>query len=305
MAQSNQDYTVLHGKFVIRYPDSPNQGPEPDGDTVKFLPDDAETVRDLPRISGRGPNFNSRGMVNIRLEAIDALETHFKNSHQELDGAHAARDKLLALLGFENVTFLPDGEKIESANHDQLRGFVLSNGIDGNGRMIGFVFPGSIKRLGNDGVTITADTSLIDKSVNTTLLADGYVYPAFYDTLSSTLRQHLSSLSDAARAAGKGLWSNATADPDGAARVRNGASLQQLVIWPKLFRRLADYFSQSNTGLGGFEGWMRDDDVNRDDAMLRLDTDAEVRFSDVITVQGDTIRLDVWPEQLVVVPDPA
>jgi endonuclease YncB( thermonuclease family) len=244
-------------------------------------------------------------MINIRLEAIDALETHFKNSHQELNGAHAARDKLLALLGFEKVVFLPDSEKIKSANHDQLHGYVLSNGIDGNGRMIGFVFPGSIEGLGNDGVTITADTDLIDKSVNKTLLADGYVYPAFYDTLSSTLRQHLSTLSEAARAARKGLWLHATADPAGAAQVRNGASLQQLVIWPKLFRRLADYFSKPNAGLGGFEAWMRDDDVNRDDRMLRLDTNADVRFSDVIAVQGDTIRLDVWPEQLVVVPDPA
>jgi hypothetical protein len=32
-------YTLLRGSFVIRYPDLPRQGPEPDGDTVKFLPD--------------------------------------------------------------------------------------------------------------------------------------------------------------------------------------------------------------------------------------------------------------------------
>jgi len=28
-------YTVLRGSFVIRYPDLPRQGPQPDGDTVK------------------------------------------------------------------------------------------------------------------------------------------------------------------------------------------------------------------------------------------------------------------------------
>jgi hypothetical protein len=29
-------YVLQRGKFVIRYPDLPSQGPEPDGDTVKF-----------------------------------------------------------------------------------------------------------------------------------------------------------------------------------------------------------------------------------------------------------------------------
>lgn len=31
-------YTLLRGEFVIRYPDLPREGPEPDGDTVKFAP---------------------------------------------------------------------------------------------------------------------------------------------------------------------------------------------------------------------------------------------------------------------------
>ena len=32
-------YTLLRGSFVTRYADLPRQGPQPDGDTVKFLPD--------------------------------------------------------------------------------------------------------------------------------------------------------------------------------------------------------------------------------------------------------------------------
>jgi hypothetical protein len=39
-------YTLLRGQFVIRYDDIPRQGPEPDGDTVKFLPDTPGTCRD-------------------------------------------------------------------------------------------------------------------------------------------------------------------------------------------------------------------------------------------------------------------
>jgi hypothetical protein len=30
-------YTLLRGSFVIRYPDLPRQGPEPDGDTTTMV----------------------------------------------------------------------------------------------------------------------------------------------------------------------------------------------------------------------------------------------------------------------------
>ena len=99
-------YTVLRGSFVIRYPDLPRQGPQPDGDTVKFKPDTPALVDTLPRRSGRPAQINSRG-ISVRLEAIDALETHFDNDHQELAGATAARDALLAQLGFTGITFSP------------------------------------------------------------------------------------------------------------------------------------------------------------------------------------------------------
>jgi len=99
-------YTLLRGQFVIRYPDLPRQGPEPDGDTVKFKPDMPGLVEALPRRSGRPAAINARG-VSVRLEAIDALETHFEETHQELAGANAARDALLDYLGFTNVEYVP------------------------------------------------------------------------------------------------------------------------------------------------------------------------------------------------------
>ena len=83
--------------------------------------------------------MSARG-ISVRLEAIGALETHFGETHQELAGANAARDELLRHLGFINVTFFPDlPNKVHSADQDALRGHVLSNGIDGNGRLIGFI----------------------------------------------------------------------------------------------------------------------------------------------------------------------
>jgi hypothetical protein len=56
-------YTVLRGRFVIRYPDLPRQGPEPDGDTVKFVPDTPALVEGLPRRSGRPPEDQRPGGV--------------------------------------------------------------------------------------------------------------------------------------------------------------------------------------------------------------------------------------------------
>ena len=298
------DYTLLYGQFVIRYPDIPNQGPEPDGDTIKFLPDDPQLVMDLPRISGRPPHINKRG-ISVRLEAIDALETHFNNTHQWLYGANMARDKLLAYLGFKNVVFLEGHRnKIKSASHDSLPGYVLSNGIDANGRVIGFVFKGSDDGHGEDGSTITVDTMLLDESINTKLLADGQVYPAFYGTLPARLREHLASKSQAARDAKKGIWPRSTADLRGAAKVFGSESLKELVMWPKLFRRLVVFLSKNNKDLEGFDKWLREDPVNRDDRVFLLDTNTHANFHNIVTIDGDTIKLNVEFEKVVIEPDP-
>jgi len=97
---------------------------------VKFQPDTPALVDTLPRRSGRPAQINSRG-ISVRLEAIDALETHFDNDHQELAGAGAARDALLAQLGFTGVTSLPDARttlrpNVEAADQDSVAGEPVS-----------------------------------------------------------------------------------------------------------------------------------------------------------------------------------
>ena len=117
-------YTLLRGQFVIRYDDLPRQGPEPDGDTVKFMPDTPGFVEVLPRRSGSPPALNARG-ISVRLEAIDALETHFEETHQELSGANAARGRLLDGLGFTNIKYYDDlPNKVESVDQSRLPGYV-------------------------------------------------------------------------------------------------------------------------------------------------------------------------------------
>jgi endonuclease YncB( thermonuclease family) len=297
-------YTLLRGSFVIRYPDLPRQGPEPDGDTVKFLPDTPALVEALPRRSGTPPDINARG-ISVRLEAIDALETHFGETHQELAGANAARDELLRLLGFTNIVFFDDlPNKVQSADQDAIRGHVLSNGIDGNGRLIAFVYPG--EHPGPDGMVVFVDEALVDQSLNAVLLAAGHAYPAFYATLPADLRTHLAKASEAARAAQPpvGLWPRSTADPDGAATIANLDRLEELVIWPKLFRRIVPYLASGFTDFNGFDAWLRADPVNRDDELFLLDKLERGNMHDVVRGVGQQIQLTVWPEDFIISPDP-
>jgi endonuclease YncB( thermonuclease family) len=296
-------YTVLRGQFVIRYADLPTQGPQPDGDTIKFKPDTPALVEALPRPSGQPPDINGRG-ISVRLEAIDALETHFAETHQELAGANAARDELLRLLGFTGVTYFPNRpNNVQSADQDSLRGHVLTNGVDANGRLIGFVFPGEY--AGPDGSMVFLDDALVDTSCNALLLAAGQAYPAFYSTLPATLRAHLADTSRAARAAGTGIWPRSTADPNGAATVADLAGLELLATWPKLFRRLVPYLASGATSFDGFDAWLRADPVNRDDAVFLLDKLENGNLHDVIQASGQRIQLTAWPEDFIIVPDPA
>ena len=298
-------YTLLRGEFVIRYPDLPRGGPEPDGDTIKFAPASPALVESLPRISGRAPDINSRG-ISVRLEAIDTLETHFNETHQELRGANAARDALLEQLGFTGVTFWADlPNKVEAADQDRMRGHVLSNGIDANGRMIGFVYPGD--PTGLDGSSVFVDEPLVDRSVNAHLLAAGQAYPAFYGTLPVSLRTHLAGTSRAARAAQlpTGVWPRSTADPDGPAIVADLDGLEQLVVWPKLFRRIVPYLAGGAADFDGFDAWLRADPVHRDDKLFLLNLQEDGNTHDVVRGAGNEIQLTVWPEDFIISPDPA
>lgn len=297
-------YTLLAGRFVIRYADLPRQGPEPDGDTVKFVPDTPALVETLPRPSGHAPKINSRG-ISVRLEAIDALETHFEEAHQELAGANAARDVLLTELGFTNIVYFADlPNKVQSADEDSLPGYVLSNGIDADGRMIGVVYAGNPSRA--DGSDVFLDEPLLDLSVNAKLLATGHAYPAFYATLPAALRTRLAGVSRTARDSQppRELWARSTADPNGAATIGDLDALEQLVLWPKLFRRIVLYFAAGFPDFDAFDDWLRADPVDRDDELFLLDRLERGNLHDIVHAAGDTIQMTVWPEDFIISPDP-
>jgi hypothetical protein len=208
------------------------------------------------------------------------------------------------MLDFTGVAFFDNQpNKVERADADMMPGFVLSNGIDANGRLIGFVCTG--EPLGPDGGTLFLDEEGVDRSANARLLAAGHVYPAFYSTLPASLRTHLGDVSRQAREEKLGLWPRATGDRGSAATVDGLAGLQELVLWPKLFRRLVPFLATGAPSLDGFDAWLRQDPVNRDDALFLLERGEAGNLHDVITAAGREIALNAWPEDFIIGPDPA
>jgi hypothetical protein len=71
-------------------------GAQPDGDSIRFTPDDPANW-DL--IRGSQVKRNASGAAQLRLDAIDALETHYgtPRTHQPLDLGRPCRDLMAHL----------------------------------------------------------------------------------------------------------------------------------------------------------------------------------------------------------------
>lgn len=298
------NYKLIEGTFHIVSEKCSGSGPEPDGDTIKFLPTQPLLVESLYREnSGSCPGYNTSGQINIRFEGIDALETHFEYKHQDLKWAKAARDRMLELAGYTNVVYCPQNDyRIKSADKDGIPGHILTNGMDGHGRIVAFVYAG--KASEPDGSDITMTDALLNKSINTKLLEEGLVYPAFYKSLPELLRTILAGKALSAQNNDKGLWPEASCLDGRAAVITDLAELQKLVIWPKLFRRLVSYFSSGYSGLGNFSEWITEKKFRKDRNDFLMMADGSIcNMSDIIEVHGDTVRLLNDPDEFTIVPD--
>jgi hypothetical protein len=286
-------FKLLHGKFIIR------NRLQPDGDTVRFKPDNVHFVEELRQGSQRRLGIGED--VNIRLEAIDALE-----KNQELEGTTTSRDELLSRLGFTDPAYSGNPPFIVKSGHQEVSGHVLSNGFDSFGtRLVGFIFRGDGSARGSDGSAFALSTAIVDESINTTLLSEGLVFPAFYDTLPPNLCKHLAAKSIDARQAKKGVWLRSKGFP-GDPLILNTpilANLRKAVLWPKLYRRLEKYLeTQRPKDLAGFKDWLQEDSQLRDDGILIIKSNLPelVRLHDLVDVSGNSIKLKYWPDEFII-----
>ncbi|MEV6975568.1 nuclease [Kitasatospora sp. NPDC093806] len=275
---------------------------QPDGDTVHFTPQDPGFWHDVP---GRNRiKRNSHGGGSIRMDAIDALETHYQGVgpgtvHQPLDlGAHAARDELVSWLGFTGVVRNAD-EKVTAATPETVPGFVLSSGADAYGRCIGLVGRGDLPHGTHSGDRVTVTVDLLRQTANHHLLARGLVYPTFYSSLPEVLRVDLAAVARQARAAKApdSVWQH-DLTTDGA-KVDDLASItDQLVLLPKLFRRLADYIRLFGPALDSFPAYLAGEG---EEFHVPEQATAIRGLQHLIEITGNTVRMTRPIEEIVLV----
>ncbi|MEU7283650.1 nuclease [Streptomyces sp. NPDC045431] len=219
------------------------KGSQPDGDTVHFTADEPGEWSLVGGGGGRAVEHSAVGRAKLRLDAIDALETHYGPSrdHQPLQFAHAARDELLRSLGFADVQRQAD-ETVTATTPETVPGFVLTRGADVHGRCIALAGAGTPP--GTSGLEIDVDVAVLRTTVNHHLLVEGLVYPTFYRSLFTSLRTEMATVAVQARDARRGLWASDVTTTG--AKITGPASLSDdVVILPKLFRRTVDYLRLS------------------------------------------------------------
>jgi hypothetical protein len=219
------------------------------------------------------------------------LETHYtpathgaRTLHQPLDLAHAAGGRLLDLLGFTNV--VRDGETVTGATPDATPGYILTRFADKYGRPVSLAYAGATDRP--DQQPVFTDVALLRGSVNYQLLSEGLVYPTFYSRLYPDLRADLTVAAADAQGSKAGVWaSDATTS---GATIQTLADLtDRLVIMPKLFRRLAEYFAlgAGDVSLAGFMAFL----ASHNDRLYVISDGHATGFDTVVEVDGQTVRL--------------
>jgi endonuclease YncB( thermonuclease family) len=270
-------------------------GKQPDGDSLRFRPDDLAAWDRVP-----GPNAvrrNATGAAQLRLDGIDALETHYtppggRLVHQPLELGHAAAAELLGWIGFEGVE--RTGERIVAVGEDALPGYVLTRGADRYGRCVALVGRGAAPAA--TGEQAFVDVALLRATANHRLLATGLAYPTFYTKLYADLRNELAAQAGAAREAALGVFAEDRTQTG--VTVASPATLtDEAVILPKLFRRLVEYLhlNGDDPSLAGFAAFL----AQQDDGLWVIPTAEKSAFDSVVAVSGQTVALTRRPEELV------
>lgn len=267
----------------------------PDGDSVRFEADDSALLMGLADFR---PKINARNHVQLRIEAVDALETHYSPPsgggvyHQPLQLANAARDALLDFVKISNVEWDSAGKTVVSAG-EGTRGYILSRAVDKYGRPIGFVFTGEAAE--RDGDQIMLDVPRLQSSYNFSALSRGLVYPTYYRGLFKDLRDACTAAVQQARQNRAGVYAiDATNAGFEASSLR--VLTEQSAILPKLFRRLVEYMVNYGTAAG-----FKDKLAQAQEPVLDLTTANFTHFDSFVDqAEGsEVIRLTRAPEELV------
>jgi len=228
-------YLLIKGSYYV-------VGQSPDGDSVKFRADNPALWQNIDtenRAVFEAALAENGGLVTLRLQGVDALETHYSpprpqtpddvkgktspllkeparsNYKQPAAVGREATDQLLRLLGVTSSRWrnTPRGSYITEAQiggaavkeegKEKLPGFIVTGDAERNGRPIAWVFPGTSSIPDGSIVTNEQLAGMAELSANYQLLKMGIIYPLYYMTLAGKLRQKLDAAVQQAQSAAR------------------------------------------------------------------------------------------------------
>ncbi len=272
-------YKVVAGTFHVK-------GFQPDGDSIRFQANDPaswdffewETEKD-----------KKEKRKQLRVESIDALETHYEGYHQPRPFALAALESLLEMLGIKDVVYSLSLTQIVSAD-DGKPGFIASASTDRFGRPVSYVFPKSAKLT--DGAVMDSTALPIDDSLNFLLAREGLVYPTFYKTTDRVFAQKIRDVVARARKTKRGIWS---IDKTKDFTLYDIRTLQEdILVLPKLFRRLVGFFE----GYSDFSQ-LSDYLAKQKDKLELWDGTKKNSLADLMKISGRRIQLKTPVEDIL------
>jgi Staphylococcal nuclease homologue len=276
-------YLVIKGSFVVI-------GKQPDGDSVRFRPDQPALLKKLKR--GYRIQPSKDGTVQLRFEAIDAPELHYLGQQQPL-GAEA-RDLLLGQLGFSDFTH-DKNDKITFATPQEIRGGILSQSAEINGRPVSYVFLEADLEAFTDGQRMGLDDALLAKSMNANVLQAGMAYYTVYSSQPESHQVFMRDLAQQSKDANLGIW---RVDKTSEFTLNNFEDVtnHQLIL-PKLFRRCINYLRDKDKGFAGtLQDWLLTNPDSND--ALQLGT-RQTTLSSVLQIEGNTIKVLFDPLEAV------
>ncbi|UGQ13629.1 hypothetical protein LO772_08520 [Yinghuangia sp. ASG 101] len=295
-------YLVVAGDALV-------VGKQPDGDSVRFRPQDPEVLRQLANGDRIEPGKD--GSVQLRLDGIDAPELHFAGHSQPL--ADRSRDVFLRLLGFDEVSYAANHMTVTAAQPATVPGVIVARMAEAYGRPVAFLFTGDAadELRGHHGTRIEVDRTRLSASANVRLLASGDAYPLLYTSTSPELRAAVRAVAEGARDAGVGVYAVDTTARFGVAD-HDAIGPDGDLVLPKLFRRVTDWLRATKdastteksrtraTRKPTFPAWLRADPDRNDHVHVDGATRGQT-LDTLLRQKGNTVTMEADPLSLVFV----
>jgi endonuclease YncB( thermonuclease family) len=128
----------LHtNKFVVASGHLTVVGRQPDGDSIRFIPNNPKTLLTLPYASRLRPAKDTS--VQLRIDGIDAPETHFLGQAQPQ--GIKSREVFLKAAGFTQVIF-DDAGTVTTSTPQRVPATIFVGLLDPYGRPVSYLLSG-------------------------------------------------------------------------------------------------------------------------------------------------------------------